>query len=94
MLKPWEYRGRRMERNAPSGTRCTSACTHPRPTPAQALCTVCHEVFGGVSNFDRHRVDGWCLNPATLKMHLTEAGVWRDIITEEKRAKLQLLFGS
>lgn len=85
VMKPWEYKGRRMERNAPAGTRCTSECSHPRPTPAQALCTVCHEVFSGIWHFDTHRRDGWCLDPATLNLALSEAGVWKRIISDEER---------
>lgn len=77
-MKPWEFRGRRMERNAPQGTLCNrSGCTAVRPTPSQAHCTVCHETFGGVTGFDNHRKDGWCHNPATLSMTQDDGGVWR-----------------
>lgn len=77
--KPWEYRGRKMERNAPRGTRCTPGCAHPRPTlnTDTALCTVCHEFFGTVRNFDRHRDNGWCLNPAELGLRIDVNGYWR-----------------
>jgi hypothetical protein len=76
--KPWHFRGRRMERNAPSGRRCDETCTHW--TPAQntktCLCTVCHEVFSTPNNFDRHRNDGWCLNPGSVGLRTNENGVW------------------
>lgn len=79
-MKPWEFRGRRSERNAPVGTLCNrSGCTAVRPTPTQAHCTVCHETFGGVTGFDNHRKDGWCHNPATLAEPMIQDyhGVWR-----------------
>lgn len=74
--KPWEFKGRRMERNAPRGYRCDENCSHRVPSGSQALCTVCHEVFGGVGMFDRHRSDGWCRNPAEMGLRLTERRVW------------------
>lgn len=94
LVKPWEFRGRRTERNAPRGTRCHEVgCTSVKPTPAQAKCTVCHEVFGGVTLFDRHRNDGWCVNPADLGFHLTDKGVWRMPLTEQDRESLARLRG-
>lgn len=79
--KPWEYHGRRMERNAPRGTRCTGlGCAVP--TASQCHCTVCHETFGGISLFDKHRKEGWCLNPQALEMRKNDRGVWRGIPTE------------
>lgn len=85
-IKPWEIRGRRMERNAPKGRRCDGSCTHPRPTlnTRLSLCTVCHEVFGTVNNFDRHRKDGWCLAPSAIGLRLTEHGVWRETMDPER----------
>ena len=78
MLKPWEYTGRKMERNAPSGRRCDSTCTHwtPRAGTKTCLCPVCHEVFSTPSNFDRHRKDGWCLLPSSVGLKTNENGVW------------------
>lgn len=50
-------------------------------------CGGCHELFSGLALFDRHRVNGKCLDPATVKtkpkdgspavraMYLTD-GVW------------------
>ena len=77
--KPWEFRGRKMERNAPRGTRCTPGCAHPRPglNTKMAVCTVCHEAFGVVSNFDKHRDNGWCLNPAESGLTRDRFGYWR-----------------
>lgn len=33
---------------------------------AQAHCSVCHELFSGVTSFDRHRSGGKCLKPGTM----------------------------
>lgn len=79
--KPWEYVGRKMERNAPRGTRCTPGCTHPRPrmNTKTALCSVCHESFGVVRNFDKHRDNGWCLDPATIGLRKDVNGHWREL---------------
>ena len=33
---------------------------------AQAHCTVCHEHFGSVRGFDRHRSTGRCQDPAGI----------------------------
>lgn len=76
--KPWEFKGRRMERNAPRGYRCDSTCTHPVPAQGRktCLCTVCHETFSTPRNFDRHRSDGWCLNPASAGMRRGSNGHW------------------
>lgn len=82
--KPWEFRGRRMERNAPRGTRCSPGCTHVKPSGAEALCTVCHEVFARPGNFDKHRSDGWCLDPRSLGLVANEEGVWRGTMAPEK----------
>lgn len=77
-MKPWEFRGRKTERNAPVGTLCNrSGCTAVRPTPSQAHCTVCHETFGGASGFDLHRKDGWCLNPNSVGLSADDRGIWR-----------------
>lgn len=65
-----------MERNAPKGRRCDDSCVHPSPKPSQALCTVCHELFSGITNFDDHRKDGWCLAPLSIGLELKTAGVW------------------
>ena len=89
--KPWEFRGRKMERNAPRGTRCTPGCNHPRPqlNTSTALCTVCHESFGTVRNFDKHRSDGWCLNPADLGLKKDLNGHWRAIMDPDALARLK-----
>lgn len=87
--KPWEFRGRKMERNAPRGTRCTPGCSHPRPTGNRCLCTVCHEVFSGVTAFDNHRKDGWCLDPSAIGLKLRENGVWGREMAQEDLARLR-----
>jgi hypothetical protein len=89
--KPWEFRGRKMERNAPRGTRCTPGCSHPRPNigTSTALCTVCHESFNTVSNYDRHRRDGWCLNPEEIGLRKASTGHWVYAATPEEIERLR-----
>lgn len=87
-VKGWLIPGRHTESRAPRGGRCDETCV--KPTPAQAHCTVCGCTFGGVRNFDRHRSNGWCLNPETLGLQLTDAGVWREPASE--RMKLHFEF--
>ena len=41
-----------------------------------AHCTSCHRTFSTVSNFDRHRKDGVCKNPARLGMKQNSRGTW------------------
>lgn len=91
--KPWEYRGRKMERNAPRGTRCTPGCAHPRPTlnTDTALCTVCHESFRTVRNFDRHRRDGWCLDPSSIGLRKSAIGHWVAEVPPEDLERLTAL---
>ena len=91
--KPWHFKGRKMERNAPKGRRCDETCTHPAPSAnsKMCLCSVCHEVFGTPNNFDRHRQDGWCLDPAALGLRLTETGVWREAMDPDRLNRLSTL---
>lgn len=72
----------------PIGSKCRPDCK--RPTPAQAHCSVCHQTFGGVHNFDRHRDDGWCLEPATLGMVQREQ-VWRTPMAEDVAEKFRAM---
>jgi hypothetical protein len=46
-----------------------------------------------VSLFDKHRHNGACLDPVTLGMTLTEAGVWRVPMTEQDKARFATLRG-
>jgi hypothetical protein len=67
---------------------CTNDCR--RPTPAQAHCGACHRTFGSASGFDKHRRDGQCLDPATLKVPMTETdGIWRWPLTDDARSRLR-----
>ena len=34
---------------------------------AQAHCSQCHQLFSGITSFDRHRRNGKCLDPAKIK---------------------------
>jgi hypothetical protein len=64
------------------------------PTAAQYHCTVCHHTFGALRAFDRHRVgkvgNRECLTPGALGLE-QRAGVWREPMTPEARAKLEQL---
>jgi hypothetical protein len=67
----------------PIGSRCEPGCH--RPTTSQAHCTVCHGTFSGVHTFDRHRVNGECLDPTELG--LTQVGgFWSTPEGHAKRA--------
>lgn len=57
----------------PGGTRCGANCR--TPTGNMAHCTVCHGTFSGVTYFDEHRRDGWCLNPVAIGLVLDD-GLW------------------
>jgi hypothetical protein len=54
---------------------CLVTCI--QPSPSNAHCSACHETFGAVSGFDRHRRGGECLDVRTLAMHRDGRGVWR-----------------
>jgi hypothetical protein len=93
-VKPWQFRGRRMERNAPRGYRCDQTCAHPLPAQGTktCLCTVCHEVFSTPNNFDRHRRDGWCLAPSSVGLRTNERGIWVGDTSPEELNRLTTLF--
>lgn len=44
-----------------------SGCDNKWGGLAQAHCSVCHELFSGVTAFDRHRSRGHCLDPRKMK---------------------------
>ena len=43
---------------------CTNRCHWPKPGTSQAHCPTCHHTFFGIDEFDDHRSDGQCVNPA------------------------------
>ncbi len=53
------------------------------PTPFQALCSVCCRLFGGVSGFDTHRVNGACVDPSNYG-YVEVEGVWRQPMDHDK----------
>lgn len=58
----------------PIGSRCTATCR--LPSQSQAHCSVCHRTFGGVSGFDMHRRNGWCIDPTKFGI-VERDGLWR-----------------
>lgn len=52
---------------------CTALCHCP--SPSQAHCGACHRSLGSVTDFDRHRVGGACVDPAGLGL-VEVAGLW------------------
>lgn len=53
-------------------------CTNTWTGLAQAHCSVCHQTFGGVTSFDRHRLDGACRHPSTIGLTVGTRGVWSE----------------
>lgn len=56
---------------------CLAICIPPSPSNAHCAAEGCHQTFGTVTAFDRHRRDGACLDPAGLRMHRDGRGIWR-----------------
>jgi len=61
------------------------------PTPSQALCPTCCRLFGGVTGFDMHRVNGHCVDPSPLGM-VEQGGVWRRPVDHENVALIHGCF--
>lgn len=57
----------------PIGTRCTGTCHRANST--QCHCTVCHNLIATVTDFDRHRQDGYCLDLTSLGL-VERDGLW------------------
>lgn len=53
-------------------------CTNTWTGLAQCHCSVCHETFGGISNFDRHRFNGECRRPEDIGLAIGARGVWSE----------------
>ena len=54
--------------DGPSWTRCRPACVQPHGRQAHCPVDNCHHTFTTVSNFDKHRRNGRCLDLATIGM--------------------------
>lgn len=67
----------------PIGSKCQPTCH--RPSATQAHCSVCHHSLSGVSYFDSHRVNGFCVAPASLGL-VERDGLWSTPEGHEKRA--------
>lgn len=59
------------------------------PSPSNAQCSACGTTFSAVSNFDRHRRAGRCLDPAALGMLLNERGMWSMAMPAAARQRLR-----
>ena len=74
---------------------CTPTCHSPTRTQAHCAAAGCHRTFGSVTEFDRHRRGGRCLDPTGLG--LVEARqVWasperhqRDVVAATNLARLR-----
>jgi hypothetical protein len=69
--------GRNLPGRAPNGTADRSTLPHSCggcdsrwSGGLTCHCGSCHNSFGGVSNFDRHRRNGQCVDPAELGLSL------------------------
>lgn len=65
---------------SPPTTMCTG-CGRVWTAPGAAHCASCHEHFGSVTAFDRHRgargEHGFCLPPADVGLVRGGDGAWR-----------------
>jgi hypothetical protein len=57
---------------------CTSECPTLPQNTAVSHCGACHETFSTVRNFDRHRVNFECVDPATKGLIQGMDGRWRE----------------
>lgn len=46
------------------------------PGTRYCKCPACDRFFGGVSGFDRHRVNSVCVDPASVGLELNARGYW------------------
>ncbi len=51
-------------------------CTSEWTGKTRCHCAACHNTFGGLTSFDKHRRSYKCLNPEDLDLHLNENGIW------------------
>jgi len=58
--------GRRAHDDLPFGHKCGARWSGMQTSH----CARCHQTFGGVGGFDRHRKDGKCLVPVDIGMSL------------------------
>lgn len=56
---------------------CRPTCIQPSPSNAHCGAHGCHQTFGSVSAFDRHRRNGVCLSPLAIGLRADRKGVWR-----------------
>lgn len=68
--------GTQHARGASLPNSCGS-CDARWASPNAAHCAACHETFGAIGNFDRHRRDGQCRHPSELGMVQRRGGIWR-----------------
>ncbi len=75
--------------DGPSWTRCRPECVAPRGRQAHCPVDGCHRTFTTVANFDRHRRNGRCLDPATLGMTPNAWGIWRVPMPDDVREQME-----
>lgn len=57
-------------------------------------CPTCHRTFSSISGFDRHRVQGTCLDPSLLDYERDARGIWRRKVSRSiKRAAFRSIKG-
>ncbi|WP_425457709.1 hypothetical protein [Catellatospora sichuanensis] len=66
------------------GTRCPPGGGCRTPRGQEAHCTVCHNSFSGVTYFDDHRQEGYCLSPVTRGL-IRQDDLWASPEGHEQR---------
>lgn len=96
MTRPVDTRRRQQLPNArrgvdgkPLGSRCTGACL--APANSQCHCSVCHQTIRTVSDFDRHRIGGECLELTELGLVEVD-GLWASPEGHAQRETLRRRF--
>lgn len=65
--------------------------TTPRLSERTMECATCHNVFSGLTNFDKHRTgdDRKCVHPTTVGLVLNNRGAWGgEPLTAQQRARM------
>ncbi|MCL4780333.1 MAG: hypothetical protein KJ049_09090 [Gammaproteobacteria bacterium] len=57
--------------------------TIPKLTGKRCCCRGCGEYFSTVANFDKHRRNGACVDPATVGLLVDHRGIWKGAPTRD-----------